>query len=59
MSSPLSDDERAMLSARADEFHAALLRGAGTDWVPFLAGLPEKLRRPVLTELVIIDLIHK
>jgi serine/threonine protein kinase len=59
MSSPLSDDERAQLSARADEFHAALIRGAGSDWGPFLADLPDRMRRAVLTELVIIDLIHR
>src|SRR5262245_45667907 len=59
MSSPLSDDERAQLSARADEFHAALLRGAGSDWKPFLADLPGSMRPRVLTELVIIDLIHR
>ena len=59
MSSPLSDDDRAQLSARADEFHEALRRGAGSDWKPFLADLPERMRRPVLIELVIIDLIHR
>jgi hypothetical protein len=59
MSSPLSDDERAQLSVRADEFHAALLRGVGSDWGPFLEGLPERMRRPVLVELVIIELIHR
>jgi serine/threonine protein kinase len=57
--SPLSDDERAKLSARADEFYAALVRGGVSDWEQFLAGLPERLRLPVLTELVIIDLIHR
>jgi serine/threonine protein kinase len=59
MSSSLSDEERALLSVRADEFHAALARGAASDWRPFLAGLPERLRLPVLTELVILDLIHR
>ncbi len=59
MASPLSDDERAQLSARADEFHAALVRGGVGDWGPFLAGLPESLRRTVLAELAIIDLIHR
>ena len=59
MSSPLSDDDRAQLSARADEFHEALRKGAGSDWKPFLADLPERMRRPVLIELVIIDLIHR
>lgn len=59
MSFSLSDDERAQLSVRADEFHEAIARGAVSDWRPFLEGLPERMRRPVLTELVIIDLIHR
>ena len=59
MSSPLSDDERAQLSARADQFHEALRKGAGTNWDEFLSGLDEKMRRVVLTELVILDLIDR
>jgi serine/threonine protein kinase len=59
MTSPLSEEERAQLSMRADEFHAALSRGAGSDWEPFLKGLPERVRLAVLTELVIIDLINR
>ncbi|HEV3440761.1 MAG TPA: bifunctional serine/threonine-protein kinase/formylglycine-generating enzyme family protein [Gemmata sp.] len=59
MTSPLSDDERAQLSVRADEFHAALVRGAGSNWEPFLSGLQEQARVAVLTELVIIDLIYR
>jgi hypothetical protein len=59
MNSPLSDDDRALLSVRADEFHAALGRGVGSDWEPFLKGLPEKVRPAVLTELIIIDLIYR
>jgi serine/threonine protein kinase len=59
MTSPLSDDERALLSMRADEFHAALARGAGSDWEPFLKGLPEQVRLAVLNELIIIDLISR
>jgi serine/threonine protein kinase len=58
-SPPLSDEDRSKLSARADEFHAALARGGVGDWGPFLAGLPDTLRRAVLAELVIIDLIHR
>ncbi|WP_439622110.1 protein kinase domain-containing protein [Gemmata sp.] len=53
---PLSDEDRAQLSARADEFHAALARGGATDWDKYLAGLPDRVRPAVLTELVIIDL---
>ena len=59
MTSLLSDDERALLSVRADEFHAALARGAGSDWEPFLKGIPDQVRLAVLTELVIIDLIYR
>ncbi len=47
------------MSVRADEFHAALARGATGDWEPFLAGLPAHARSAVLAELVIIDLIHR
>ena len=57
MTSPLSEDERAQLSMRADEFHAALGRGAGADWEPFLKGLPAHVRVAVLGELVILDLM--
>jgi hypothetical protein len=53
---PLSDDDRTLLSARADEFHAALANGAVTDWERYVAGVPERVRRAVLAELVIIDL---
>ncbi|VTT99219.1 serine threonine protein kinase : Putative serine/threonine protein kinase OS=Gemmata sp. Wa1-1 PE=3 SV=1: Pkinase: FGE-sulfatase [Gemmataceae bacterium] len=52
----LSDDDRMLLSARADEFHAALANGAVTDWDKYVAGVPERARRAVLAELVIIDL---
>ena len=52
----LSDAERAQLSVRADQFHDALARGSVSDWGPFLAGLPERVRPAVLAELVIIDL---
>src|SRR5262245_30575906 len=56
---PLSDSDRVQLSARADEFHAALIRGAAGDWEKFLAGLPEHVRPAVWAELVIIDLAHR
>jgi serine/threonine protein kinase len=56
---PLTDDDRALLSVRADEFHAALARGGVGDWGQYLAGLSAALRRAVLTELVLIDLAHR
>ena len=58
--SPLSDSERAVLSARADQFFEALRReGKVPDFEPFLNGLPGPTRLAVLTELVIIDLGHR
>src|SRR4051812_13990778 len=56
---PTPDDDRALLSARADQFFGALSRGQADDWEPFLAGLSADTRRAVLTELVIIDLGHR
>lgn len=54
--SHLSDGDRALLSARADEFFNALNRGVPSDWGPFLAGLTGAVRAAVLLELTIIDL---
>jgi serine/threonine protein kinase len=60
MTTPLSDEERAQLSMRADEFHSVLIHGGSAeDWTPFLAGLQGRVRRAVLTELTILDLIHR
>src|SRR5262245_56129859 len=59
MSSPLSDDDRARLSARADQFNEALRKGMVKDWDEFLGGLDDRMRRVVLTEMVIIDLIDR
>lgn len=56
---PLSDEDRAQLSARADEFHDALVRGGIADWDKYLSGLPDHIRLAVLTELVIIDLSYR
>jgi serine/threonine protein kinase len=56
---PLSDDDRAQLSARADEFHAALVREGAANWDRFLGGLAHHVRFAVLTELVIIDLGYR
>lgn len=56
--SPPSVD-RAILSARADQFFAALARGAGDDWESFLSGLSGAVRLAVLNELAIIDLAHR
>jgi serine/threonine protein kinase len=57
---PLSDADRQVLSARADEFYQAVTAGGDTaDWDRFLAGLSPNLRRAVLHELVIIDLARR
>jgi len=50
---------RADLSARADQFFAALTRGGADDWEPFLASLTGTARVAVLAELVLIDLGHR
>lgn len=54
--SSLTDTDRALLSARADQFFGALNRNDVDDWEPFLDGLSGATRIAVLTELVIIDL---
>ena len=62
MASPFSspsNDDRALLSARADQFFGALNRGATEDWEPFLVGLSGATRLAVLTELIIIDLGYR
>ncbi|HSQ54854.1 MAG TPA: hypothetical protein VLM40_03840, partial [Gemmata sp.] len=58
-STPLTEEERALLSARADAFHAALARGDGGDWNHYVAELPEHFRRIMLSELAIIDLVER
>jgi hypothetical protein len=59
MSFPLTDDERAQLSARADSFHAALVRGEVGDWRHYLDGVSDRVRAALLPELVIIDLVRR
>jgi serine/threonine protein kinase len=56
---PLSPDDRAMLSMRADEFQVALTRGSPGDWNPYLEGLTGTVRRAVLTELAVIEMAHR
>jgi hypothetical protein len=56
----VGSDWQALVSARADAFHAALARGgAAADWGPFLDGLTGPARGAVLAELVVIDLSHR
>ncbi len=53
----LTDTDRALLSQRADEFYAAIIRGQSpADWERFLIGLTAGLRLVFLREFVIIDL---
>jgi serine/threonine protein kinase len=56
---PLSPDDRAVLSMRADEFNVALNHGSTNDWNPFLEGLTGPVRLAVLTELAVLDLVHR
>jgi len=57
---PLSPDEKALLSMRADEFQVALVQGAGSgDWSPFLEGLTPSIRKALITELSVIELGHR
>ena len=56
---PLTPDDRAVLSMRADEFHVALARGSSGDWSPFLEGLTGTVRLAVLTELAVIEMGHR
>lgn len=54
--SPLTDPEWAVLETRADRFHDAWRKGPVADWTPYLDGLTPRVRKEVLTELVLIDL---
>jgi serine/threonine protein kinase len=57
---PLSPDEKALLSMRADEFQVALMQGAASgDWSPYLEGVTPAVRRALLTELSVIELNHR
>lgn len=57
---PLSPDEKALLSMRADEFQVALAQGARSgDWSPYLEGISASVRRALLTELSVIELSHR
>src|SRR5262249_9862727 len=53
------EDKRFELSARADQFFAALTRGQADDWSPYLSGLSGEFRLAVLIELVLIDLGYR
>ena len=56
MTSPLSDDERALLARRIDDFRNERFRGPLADWGPFLTGLNAGLRREALVALIANDL---
>src|SRR5262249_54936653 len=56
---PLSDDDRRLLSARADAFLGALTQSTRADWEPYLDGLTGTVRTAVLLELVIIDMGYR
>lgn len=54
-----STAERMRLSLAADAFYAARLRGAVTDWRPYLEAVPTEKRLELLIELISIDLEHR
>ena len=54
-----TDSDRAMLSARVDQFHADLGTGSADDWEPYLLRLPKMLRKRVLIELAVVHLAHE
>ena len=55
----LSDDERTVVTARADQFRHALIKGGVTDWEPFLGGVTGPARLSLLVGLIVIDLGHR
>ncbi|MBN9121095.1 MAG: serine/threonine-protein kinase, partial [Planctomycetes bacterium] len=59
MPGSLTDEERTVVTARAEQFRHALGAGGVTDWEPFLAGLAGPLRPALLAELVALDLRHR
>src|SRR5215218_7686488 len=59
MSESMSELEKTLVSAAADQFRNALAGGLVTDWEPYLAGATPQVRRSVLTELIVIELGHR
>lgn len=55
----LSDDERTVVTARADQFRHALVKGGVGDWEPFLKGVTGPARLSLLVGLIVIDLGHR
>ena len=56
MPDTLPDDERTVVTARAEQFRQALIKGGVTDWEPFLAGLEGQGRLSLLVGLIVLDL---
>jgi serine/threonine protein kinase len=59
MSETLSEDDRTVVTARADQFRRALVAGGVTDWDPFLAGLDGAPRLSLLVALIVLDLGYR
>ncbi|MBM3983333.1 MAG: hypothetical protein FJ304_24290 [Planctomycetes bacterium] len=59
MHDTLSDEERRVVTARADQFRHALGKGGVTDWEPFLKGVSGPARQSLLVGLIVIDLGHR
>ena len=56
MPDTLPDDERTAVTARAEQFRHALIKGGVTDWEPFLVGLQGQGRVALLVGLVVLDI---
>jgi serine/threonine protein kinase len=59
MHDTLSDEERTVVTARADQFRHALIKGGVTDWEPFLKGVSGPARQSLLVGLIVLDLGHR
>lgn len=59
MHDTLSDEERTVVTARADQFRHALVKGGVGDWEPFLKGVTGPARLSLLVGLIVIDLGHR
>src|SRR5262249_50850109 len=59
MPDTLSEDERTVVTARAEQFRHALVKGGVTDWEPFLTGLEGVARSSLLVGLIVLDLGYR
>jgi serine/threonine protein kinase len=59
MPDTLSDDERTMVTVRAEQFKHALIKDGVTDWEPFLRDMHGAARLSLLVGLIVLDLGFK